>query len=279
MSDIAPALLESIQTDVIQGIEKSAKVKSVLALIESGKATHKDSLLYARELGEILAGAFKVHLSSAVLPDGKMYYNIAKRILDPTLKTNHDIISGVAEQVQTILNEQAGIGLKAIRPALEKSRIDGFIERLTSEPLFDDVAWILQEPIVAFSEHVVDEVVRANVDFQGESGLSVKVSRTVDSDPCKWCREIAGEYTFPNIPDDVYRRHDRCHCIVTYNSKRIHSGGDKRIYTRGKVSGKYQLTQEERIRRLKEREKTAEERAKAARQKRIETWAKKRGEI
>lgn len=281
MVDVAPALLEAITEEVTQGIGSSSKIQSILALIRSGKATHADSLFYAREMGEILTGAFKAHLSSSVLPDGKMYYNIAKRILEPTLTNNHNFIADVASEVQSILNEQAGIGLKVVRPAVNQAGIDGIVNMVSRDMPFEQAAWILQDPIVTFSEHVVDETIRENVEFIGESGIATVITRTIDSGACKWCREVAGTYTYPNIPDDVYRRHDNCHCLVVSKTdktkKVIHTGKEgKRKYVKGKVSGKYQLTEEERIKRLKEKEATTEARAKAARQKRIETWKQKK---
>lgn len=281
MVDVVPALFEAITDEVTRGIGGSPKIQSVLALIQRGKATHADSLFYAREMGEILVGSFKAHLSSAVLPDGKMYYNIAKRILEPTLTNNHNLIVDVATEVQSILNEQAGIGLKAIRPAVNQPGIDGIINMVSRDMAFDNVAWMLQDPIVTFAEHVVDETIRENVEFIGESGIATVITRTTDSGACEWCRNVAGTYTYPNIPDDVYRRHDNCHCLVVSKTdktkKVIHTGEEgKRKYVKGETSGKYAITEEERIKRLKEREATAEARAKAARQKRIETWKSKK---
>ncbi|MDD6201372.1 MAG: hypothetical protein PUB13_00270 [Lachnospiraceae bacterium] len=45
---------------------------------------------------------------------------------------------------------------------------------------------------------------------------------------CEWCRALAGTYSYPDVPKDVYRRHQRCRCIVEYypgNGKRqnVHS--------------------------------------------------------
>ena len=253
MTDVAPALLEAITGQVMQGIGESPKIQAVLALIESGKATHADSLFYAREVGEILVRAFKTHLSSAVLPNGKMYYNIAKRILEPTLTTNHNLIADVATEVQSILNKQARIGLKAIRPAVNQSGIEGIINMVSRDMPFDNVAWMLQDPIVTFSERVVDETIQENTEFIGESGVATVITRTAESGACEWCRAVAGTYTYPNIPDDVYRRHDNCHCLVVSKTDKT-----KKVIHTGKEG------------------KRKEARAKAARQKRIETWEKKK---
>ena len=33
---------------------------------------------------------------------------------------------------------------------------------------------------------------------------------------CEWCRALAGTYSYPDVPKDVYRRHQRCRCTVDY---------------------------------------------------------------
>ena len=68
----------------------------------------------AIEVGNILADIFGEEINSDILPDGKMYYNIAKRLIEPSLKADHEIISTYTAGVQTMLNEQAGISLQGI---------------------------------------------------------------------------------------------------------------------------------------------------------------------
>jgi hypothetical protein len=55
------------------------------------------------------------------------------------------------------------------------------------------------------------------VEFQGRSWLTPKVIRRAERKCCKWCSDLDGIYDYPNIPDDVYRRHDRCRCTVEYD--------------------------------------------------------------
>ena len=33
---------------------------------------------------------------------------------------------------------------------------------------------------------------------------------------CDWCRSLAGTYSYPNVPPDVYKRHRNCRCTVDY---------------------------------------------------------------
>ena len=216
--DIVPELLELIQKDFSYEINKSSKLKSIRKLIDEGTATYAEANEYAIEVGEILSKIFKRHIKSDVLPDGKMYYNIAERLLNPTLNNNQKIVARVSAEIQEILNKSAGLGLKGIEPSVNQLRIDSIINRVANEELFDDVAWILDEPIVNFTHSVVDAAMKDNVSFQGESGLKPTVTRTVHGHkPCAWCRSMAGTYDYPNVPENVYRRHDRCRCTVEYD--------------------------------------------------------------
>lgn len=217
-TDIVPELLESIQKDFNDGINKNKKLKSIKKMIDNGTATYQQANEYAIEVGSILATAFRLNLSSDVLPDGKMYYNISERILNSTLKNNHEIVAQISSEIQGTLNKSAGLGLLGVKPKVNQYRINSLINRIDAEDTFDKVDWILQEPVVNFTQSVVDDTIHANVEFQGESGLYPKIIRTVDSsDPCDWCLEMAGVYKYPNVPEGVYGRHDRCRCTVEYD--------------------------------------------------------------
>lgn len=217
--DIVPELLDNIQRDFNDGVKRNKKLKGIRKLIDEGKATYQQANDYAIEIGAILANAFKKNLKSDVLPDGKMYYNIAERILNPTLGNNHILATKVSAEIQETLNKSIGLGLKGVETKVNQYRIDSIINRITMEDKFDDVAWILQEPVVNFTQSSVDETIKANVDFQGESGLSPTITRTVDGpDPCDWCNSLAGVYKYPDVPEDIYKRHDRCRCTVEYDS-------------------------------------------------------------
>lgn len=218
VADIVPELLELIQRDFSSELNKNQKLKNIRILIESGEATYSDASVYAIEVGEILSKVFKKHIRSEVLPEGKMYYNIADRILNVTLSNNHEIVAKISAEIQEHLNKSIGLGLKGIEPPINQNRINSLVNRVANEELFDDVAWILQEPVVNFTQSIVDDTILSNVNFQGESGLYPTVTRTVTGhDPCDWCRAMAGVYKYPNVPKAVYTRHDRCRCIVDYD--------------------------------------------------------------
>lgn len=222
-NDIVPELLDKIKQDFLDSVEKSAELERLLLLLKDGKVTYQEAYKFATEIGKILSSVLTDNISSSILPDGKMHYNIAERILSETLGENHKMISGYSKQVQEILNKEAGISLKAVVAPIHKTRIDSLVNRLSHEDIFDEVLWVFGAPIINFSQNVVDNHIKANADFHFKSGLKPKVVRTTIGKCCDWCDKIAGVYTYPTVDKNVFRRHDRCNCIVEY-----HPGDGKR---------------------------------------------------
>lgn len=217
MDDIVPELLDKIKADFFEQAEKSAELERLLLLVRSGKANFIDAHEFSTKLGQILSEALQNNISGLILPDGKMHFNIASRILNETLGTNHKMVSTYAKQVQETLNKEAGIGLKSIQAPINQERINGLVNRLSYEEKFDDVSWILKEPIINFNQNIVDNHIKVNADFHFKSGLKPKIVRTTDGNCCAWCSKLAGVYAYPNVNKDVFRRHDRCNCTVDYH--------------------------------------------------------------
>ena len=217
VEDIVPSLLKTIKSEFEGARLDSEVLKNLLSKLHHSKASYLDANQYAIEIGEILSKALGASLTNETLPDGKMYYNIAQRVLTDVLGRNHELVSDYAEQVQKNLNSEAKIGLVAQVPELNQDRVDGLVNRLASEESFDDVKWLLDDPIVNFSQSIVDDSIRKNVEFHHKVGLSPKIVRRVVGHPCKWCKSLEGSYNYPEIPKDIYRRHGNCRCTVDYH--------------------------------------------------------------
>lgn len=217
VKDIAPELLEKIRKEFEEEYKKSSEIKRITKTLNLKTATYKEANEYAIEVGKILSNAYKHNLSSDVLPNGKMYYNIAKRVLEPTMEDTGGIIWNIAKKVQETLNEEANIGIKAQPPPSQKNKIKGIVDRISSEEKYDDVSWILIEPVKTYAQSIIDDTIKANADFQYKSGLSPKIVRTVAGSCCAWCQAVAGSYEYPDVPKDVYRRHQRCRCMVNFH--------------------------------------------------------------
>lgn len=219
VEDIVPSLLKKIKSEFEGARLNSEVLKDLLSKLHHSKASYLDANQYAIEIGEILSKALGASLTNETLPDGKMYYNIAQRVLTDVLGRNHELVSDYAEQVQKNLNSEAKIGLAAQVPELNQDRIDGLVNRLASEESFDDVRWLLEEPIVNFTQSIIDDSIQKNAEFHHKSGLQPEIVRKSAYHCCEWCQEVQGTYKYPRVPKDIYRRHQHCRCTVDYDPK------------------------------------------------------------
>lgn len=217
VEDIVPSLLKKIKSEFEGARLDSEVLKDLLSKLQHSKASYLDANQYAIEIGEILSKTLGASLTNEMLPNGKMYYNIAQRVLTDVLGRNYELVSDYTEQVQKNLNSEAKIGLAAQVPELNQDRIDGIVNRLASEESFDDIKWLIVDPIVIFSQSIVDDSIRKNAEFHHKVGLSPKIVRRVVGHPCKWCKSLEGSYNYPEVPKDIYRRHGNCRCTVDYH--------------------------------------------------------------
>lgn len=219
MEDIAPKLLKKIQDDFKNKFDNSKIIRELYRKVEQGNATYKEANEFAIEVGELLSGSFKKNLSSSVLPDGRMYYNIADRIIRDTLGNNYELVADISTKVQEILNKKAGIGIKAIKPKINEDKVRGIVDIVSGKEKYDEIAYMLGEPVINFSQSVVNDAVRENADFQYKAGLSPKIIRTSTGKCCEWCDKLAGIYDYEAVSDtgnNVFRRHKYCRCLVEY---------------------------------------------------------------
>ena len=131
-NDIVPSLLEEIQKQFDEEIKANEKIKSILIRQKQGAVDYTDSLSFAKELGVSLKKVIQENISEEMLPDGKMYYNIAQRLLEPMIKQNYDLVSKQCEVTQNILNKKADLGLKAIAPEYNKEKTASIIDYISN---------------------------------------------------------------------------------------------------------------------------------------------------
>ena len=163
--DIAPELLERIRADFL----------ALLGDAQQEADTYTAAAAYAELVGSALADAFRRNLTADILPDGRLYWNIADRVVRPLLEEDYARIADAAAAAQQALNRQARIGIAPQRAVLDADRVNGLLNKLAEAERFEDAAWALAEPVRTFSRMAVDDVLKANVDFQGRAGLRPRV--------------------------------------------------------------------------------------------------------
>ena len=220
--DIAPELIGKIMADFKKRVKQSSKITALEAKIAQGTATYKQAQEYAILMGDLMSKSLFENLTAGILPDGKMYYNIAQRVLQEALGKNgaYGMVSKYCDEAQQILNQREKVGIKAITPRLNQDRVDGIVDIVSGKNDFEAIKYMLKEPIVNFAQSIVDEAVRTNADFQYKAGLSPQIVRTSTGNCCEWCDNLAGKYDYEKVSatgNDVWRRHKNCRCLVEYS--------------------------------------------------------------
>lgn len=230
--DIAPELLEKIEHSFQRNIKNNRKIQELKRKLGRGEATYAEADQYAVEIGEALANAFHEHVSSDALPDGKMYYNIASRLISPPLKTSFAEISEYALTMQKGMNEKAQVGIKAQKAKYSISKEKGLIEYVCNAKSYDNVRKSFEADLINFAQAVVTDTLHENAEFQYQAGLSPVIRRIAHAGCCNWCARLEGTYQYEDVRatgSDVYRRHRDCRCLVVYDPG---DGKIQNVYTK-----------------------------------------------
>ena len=231
MEDVAPALITDVIDEFHRLYEESDKIRVLLGKVKEGAATFAEAQQYSLEVSRLIGVAYEKHISSAVLPDGRMYYNIASRLIPDTLDENYKAVSDYAVELLKKLNENARNGLKAKAAEKDADRINGLVNLASSAEQYDDVSEKLLTAFENFSQSIVDKTIQTNADLHYRAGLTPKIIRKSERKCCEWCANLAGEYDYPtDMPDDVFRRHENCRCTVEYDPG---SGKRQNVHTKG----------------------------------------------
>lgn len=265
MTDVVPALLDSIQNAFREKLSTDAKIKRITNRIRDGTAKESDIHGYAERVGEILSKSYIDTLTPDALPNGQFYYNIAQRIVEPTLRENHGLVNAVAIRIQEQLDARKGIGIKPITAEFPSGRINGLISKITESETFESAIRWLKEPIVNNSEAFADDFMQENALTRARSGMRVRIVRKVAPGCCPWCDAMAGSYDYGSEPDNIYRRHEYCRCVVTFEAGRTNQNvwskkqweSSPETLTERRRAGPDTMTAEERRQVIEQREKDA----------------------
>lgn len=69
-----------------------------------------------------------------------------------------------------------------------------------------------------------DDFIESSCRSMRKAGTKTVIVRKEIANCCKWCRSLAGTYDYGSgdYPDDIFRRHENCRCIVTVSHEKGH---------------------------------------------------------
>lgn len=240
MSDISSKLLELIITDIISNKSKLEKYQN---LLKNNNASYKEADDYAVALGEITKAAFDNNVNSAVLPNGRMYYNIANSIIPKVLQSNFTDINNYCQEVQKLFNDNKGLTFNPVNVNINNDRLKGLIQSIADAENYDKVSKQFTESLINFGQAVVTDNIKANADFQYKTGKVLPVIRRMSTGKCcKWCTSLVGTYKYtPDMDTAVFRRHANCRCQVLYDngSKTYQNAHTKKYIDKNTIDNKH----------------------------------------
>lgn len=213
---LGETLSAQIRKEYIERRGNSPTLKAILDKISNGGGTYVDAHEYAYQAGKILSNIFGKTITVDVLPNGQLDVSNARKIITNALRLNFEDVSQATAEIQRNLNRAAGLGLEPVVPQINEARIKG-IAKLSSSAPIDEVIDELKEAITTFSQHVVDDELKANADSHYSAGMRPKIIRRAEAGCCAWCSALAGEHDYPLSNDNVFRRHQRCRCTTEYD--------------------------------------------------------------
>lgn len=114
MADIAPEMYENTKADYDRYVKDDKRLARIQNKVDKGTATWQDAYNYGVYIAEDLQKAFARNISAEKLPGGRMYFNIADRVVRPLLEDMEDKVRAVSKRIVEDQNKRNGIGLKAV---------------------------------------------------------------------------------------------------------------------------------------------------------------------
>lgn len=250
MADIAKQLVEAVEKAFTRNCKTDIVVSGIERTLKKNGVSYREAEEYAARLGELLAKAYQENITPDLLPDGKLDADMAEELLRTLLTQNYERAAEVAARVQTSLNRSAGLGMKGLQSGVNEDRLDGLINKAASYESYDKAAWMLNEPVVNYTQSAVEDTIRKNADAHFNSGLQPKIKRISVGGCCKWCNGLAGVYAYP-VKREIYKRHERCRCLVLYDPRdgKIQNAHSKAVYE-GRMKEAEKAARAERIKEL-----------------------------
>lgn len=226
---------EAIKREYEKKLRKSDELNAIYKRAKNGTASMEDATEFASMSGKALGEVSKAQLLK-IFPEETPSFDELMEILPPAFKDNYKNVAELYKRIRKQLNRYEGLDLGAIAADYPADRVEGLIRLISEMQNIAEEFDSLIPKIENASMSTVDDSTRENVDYASRLGFKTTVIREFHPEEtdqsahhekgyweCPWCKEVAGVYDYDEVKDtgnDVWRRHDGCHCVITYKSER-----------------------------------------------------------
>lgn len=134
-NDIVPALYKKIHNDFDGIIAVNPWIKAFKKRLSKERATQQDADIYADYLGQAAAKALSRGLSDENLPDGRIYWNIAKRTIEPLLREVSEMVNDAMVSIISVEHKKKRIGAVPKRAVFNQDRCDAIMNKVVNMSL------------------------------------------------------------------------------------------------------------------------------------------------
>lgn len=215
---MADEILEKMRGQYEHRFRNDQKLKRIRKKLQNG-ANQAVAQEYAVAAGEILSDVLKENVTADLFGEAMPDAATLAGLIIPMMEQNYTHVVTAASASQKYMNSEGNLGMKPIEPEFDRNAAMNIVGRMANYDSFENAEWLMDEPIRTNSQHIADESLRQNAEFQYQSGLKPKIVRTSESGACEWCQMLEGEYDIDEITgkdDPVYQRHNNCQCEITF---------------------------------------------------------------
>lgn len=203
-------------------------LRSLKLKINGSKADFADTAAYSERISNLLGQTLSKYIDG--IPEGSR-----EQICKWLLQEQYKDINTVCKVVQEALDEAQGIHLtpqKAPFPSERVQTVAHALEDPAAKP--ETIKRRADAPISNVSKSFHDDYIKTNAKVRNDLGMKPIIIR-YGAGCCAWCSAVAGKYRFGEQPEDIFRRHDNCNCVIIYDSqvlrgRRTEDGGRSKTW-------------------------------------------------
>ena len=205
------------------------QLRQIMKKIEQGKADFSDTAHLSERASNLLGEVFGANVAD--IPA-----EAREAVCTALLKDRYDSMNGTLAAVQEALDEPLGLHLTPQKAPFPSERVEQLAHSLVDPTVKPEtIQRRANQPVATVAKSFHDDYIKTNARFRNRLGLKPVIKR-FGVGCCQWCAEVAGTYRFGEQPEDVFRRHDNCGCVIIYDTQvlwgaKTADGGSSRAWT------------------------------------------------
>lgn len=188
------------------------QLRQIMKKIGKGKATFEDTALLSQRMGNMLGEVFGANVLDIPV-------DTRESICTALLKQRYSEMNETLTDVQEALDEPLGVHLTPKQPPFPSERVQQLAHALLDPTVAAEVIQRrADKPVATVAKSFHDDYIKVNSKLRNDLGLKPILQR-FGTGCCAWCAAVAGKWRFGEQPDDVFRRHDNCDCVIIYDTQ------------------------------------------------------------